>query len=158
MRFKGSGVGVAAAGAEGRRAPEVGERGLGAALGVLVEGVARPIVLKAGGLPRFSARVEDCVYFCLATLLRGWPDGEERVLISVSVRDGRLGVVVFDPEVSDFAHVASPAGWEAVAGRVAALNGTLASGPNFGGLVVTIDVPFSGDVRRTRGRSTGMGW
>lgn len=118
-----------------------GLAGLAVLLGSLLETVERPTTLKVADLPRIPARVEACVYFCLATLLHGWPAGEARLLISVSVRDGRLGVVLFDPETSDFSHVATAAGWEVVVNRIAALNGTVASSPNFGGLVVTIDVP-----------------
>ncbi|MEY9927746.1 hypothetical protein ABH926_002380 [Catenulispora sp. GP43] len=118
--------------------------GLGATLGALLETVQRRTMLKAADLPRFPARVEDGIQFCLATLLRGWPDGETRVLISVSTGDGRLGVVLFDPETSDISHIATAAGWEAVAGRIASLKGTVASAPNFGGLVVTIDIPVAG--------------
>ena len=117
---------------------------LTAALGSMLNTVKRRTTLKAAGLPRFSARVEDCVHFCLATLLRDWPDGETRVLISISARGGRLGVVLFDPESSDFSHIATSSGWEAVVNRVAALNGTVSSSPNFGGLVVTIDLPVAG--------------
>jgi hypothetical protein len=116
-------------------------QGLAAALSSLLETVERPTTLKAADLPRFPARVEAGVYFCLAALLHGWPGGEARVLISVSARDGRLGVVLFDPEASDFSQIATPAGWEVVVNRIAALNGTLASSPNFGGLIIMIDVP-----------------
>lgn len=131
------------------RVPDAGSMcdkasGLGPALGSLLETVRRRTTLKAADLPRFPARVEDGVHFCLATLLRGWPDGRTRVLISVSARDGRLGVVLFDPETTDIAHIATAAGWEAVAGRIAALKGTVASGPNFGGLIITIDIPVAG--------------
>lgn len=117
------------------------EQALAAALGGLLETVERPTMLRAADLPRFPARVEACVYFCLATLLHSWPGGETRVLISVSARDGRLSVVLFDPEASDFSHIATAAGWEVVVNRIAALNGTLTSSPNFGGLIITIDVP-----------------
>ena len=120
------------------------DHGLAAALGGLLETVRRPATLKAAGLPRFPAHVEFCVYSCLATLLHGWPGGETRVLISVSARHGRLAVVLFDPEATDFAPIATAAGWEAVVNRVAALGGTLASSPNFGGLVITLDVPATG--------------
>jgi hypothetical protein len=124
-------------------------QGLGAALGSLLETVRRPTTLKAADLPRFPARVEECVRFCLATLLRGWPDGEMRVLISVSSRDGRLGVVLFDPETTDIAHIATAARWEAVASRIAALKGTVASGPNFGGVGRHDRHPCCGEERRT---------
>lgn len=124
-----------------RRPRALADRGLAAALGDLLETVQRPTTLKAADLPRFPARVETCVYSCLATLLLGWPGGETRILISVSARDGRLGVVLFDPEATDFAPVATAAGWEVVVNRVAALGGAVASSPNFGGLIITIDVP-----------------
>jgi hypothetical protein len=114
---------------------------LAAALGTLLATVERPTTLKAADLPRLPAHVEDCVYSCLATLLHGWPSGQTRVLISVSARDGRLGVVLFDPEATDFAHIATAAGWQVVVNRIAALGGTLASSPNFGGLIITLDVP-----------------
>jgi hypothetical protein len=117
------------------------DHGLAAALGSLLETVARPTTLKAADLPRFPAHIEACVYSCLAKLLGNWPDGEAHVLIAVSARDGRLGVILFDPETSDFSHIATAAEWEAVATRIAVLNGTLAASPNFGGLIITIDVP-----------------
>ena len=118
-------------------------RALAATLGALLDTVERPTTLKAADLPRLPASVESCVYFCLATLLHGWPDGVTRVLVSVSARDGRLGVVLFDPEFTDFAHIATAAGWEAVVNRVAALGGTLTSSPNFGGLIITLNVPMT---------------
>lgn len=133
---------AAAAGPDDRRRPRaLTDHGLAAALGKLLETVQRPTRLKAADLPRLPARVEACVYSCLATLLHGWPSGETRVLISVSARDGRLRVILFDPEATDFAHIATAAGWEVVVNRVAALGGTLASSPNFGGLIITLDVP-----------------
>lgn len=113
------------------------------ALTTLLDTVERPTTLKAADLPPLPARVEVCVYSCLATLLHGWPGGQTRVLISVSARDGRLGVVLFDPEATDFAHIATAAGWEVVVNRVAALGGTLTSSPNFGGLIITLDVPVA---------------
>ena len=117
------------------------DHGLAVALANLLETVERPIRLKAAGLPRFPARVESGVYFCLATLLRDWPSGEAPVLISVSVRTGRLCLILFDPEASDISHIATPAGWEIIADRIAVSGGTLTSSPNFGGLIITIDVP-----------------
>jgi len=146
IRAVGALAGVAAVAAspdpdEQRRPKALADRGLAAALGALLDTVVRPTTLKAADLPRLPARVEVCVYSCLATLLHGWPRGETRVLISVSLRDGRLGVVLFDPEATDFAHIATAAGWAVVVNRAAALGGTLASSPNFGGLIITLDVP-----------------
>jgi signal transduction histidine kinase len=129
--------------ADNRRPRALADRGLAAALGALLKTVPRPATLKADDLPRFPARVETCVYSCLAILLRGWPGGETRVLISVSARDGRLGVVLFDPEATDFAPIATAAGWQVVVNRIAGLGGSVASGPNFGGLIITIDVPVT---------------
>lgn len=134
-------MGVKAIGVDDEPGPA--DPGLAAALRRLLEVVGRHSTLKAAGLPRFPAHIEDCVHFCLATLLRGWPDGETRLLVSVSARDGRLGVVLFDPETSDFSHIATTAGWQAVVTRIAALNGAVVAAPNFGGLIVTIDVPVT---------------
>ncbi|WP_194922092.1 hypothetical protein [Catenulispora rubra] len=106
----------------------------------------RPATLKAADLPRFPAHIEACVDSCLAILLRDWPPGEARLLISLSAQNGRLGVVLFDPEASDFSHIATTARWQLVANRIAALNGTLAVSPNFGGLVITIGIPAAGHV------------
>lgn len=121
-----------------------------ATLSSLLQTVQRPTILKATGLPRFPAHVESCVYFCLATLLRDWPPGEARVLVSLAAHDGRLGVVLFDPEASDISHIATTAVWGAVANRIAALNGTLAASPNFGGLIITIDIPAMGHMPASR--------
>lgn len=134
-------MGVKAIGVDDEAGPA--DPGLAAALGRLLETVARRSTLKAAGLPRFPARIEDCVYYCLATLLSGWPDGETRLLVSVSARDGHLGVVLFDPETSDFSRIASTAGWEAVVTPIVALNGAVVAAPNFGGLIITIDVPVT---------------
>ncbi|MEZ0111057.1 hypothetical protein ABH920_005072 [Catenulispora sp. EB89] len=106
--------------------------------------MARPTTLKAADLPRFPPHIETCVNFCLAALLRDWPPGEARLLIALSAQDGRLGVVLFDPEASDISHIATTARWHVVANRIAALNGTLAASPNFGGLIITIDIPATG--------------
>lgn len=125
----------------GERRQLPADHGLAAALASLLGTVKRPTTLKAAGLPRFPARVEAGVYFCLATLLRAWPSGEAPVLISVSVRNGRLCVILFDPEASDISHIATPTGWELIADRIAASGGMLTSSPNFGGLIITIDVP-----------------
>jgi signal transduction histidine kinase len=142
MRIMAVSALAATAEPDDQRLPKaLADRGLAAALGNLLETVQRPTTLKAADLPRLPARVEACVYSCLAALLHGWPRGETRVLISVSARDGRLGVVLFDPEATDFAHIATAAGWQVVVNRVAALGGTLASSPNFGGLIITLDVP-----------------
>ena len=104
----------------------------------------RPTTLKATDLPRVPAHIESCIDFCLTTLLRDWPPGEARLLISLSTQDGRLGVVLFDPEASDFSHIATTARWQLVANHIATLNGTLTASPNFGGLIITIDIPATG--------------
>ena len=117
---------------------------LAATLGTLLQTVPRPTTLKAADLPRFPPLIETSVDFCLTALLRDWPPGEARLLIALSAQGGRLGVVLFDPEASDISHIATTARWQVVANRIAALNGTLAASPNFGGLIITIDIPATG--------------
>jgi hypothetical protein len=117
------------------------DHGLEAALGNLLETVERPTALEVGALPRCPAQIEACVYFCLATLLRGWPDGDARVRISVSAAGGRLGVRLVDPQASDITEVATSTVLEAAGDRIAALDGTLTSSIEPGGLHIVIDVP-----------------
>jgi signal transduction histidine kinase len=117
------------------------DHGLEAALGNLLETVERPTTLEVGALPRYPAQIEACVYFCLDALLRGWPDGDARVRISVSAADDRLGVRLVDPQACDLADVATPAVLEAARDRIAALDGTLTSSSEPGGLHIVIDVP-----------------
>jgi hypothetical protein len=116
------------------------DHGLAAALGNLLETVERPTALEVGELPRYPAQIEACVYFCLATLLRGWPDGDSRLRIAVHAADGRIGVRLVDPQAADLADVVTPAALETAGDRIAALNGTLTSGAGPGGLHIVIDV------------------
>ncbi|MEY9926227.1 signal transduction histidine kinase [Catenulispora sp. GP43] len=117
------------------------DHGLPAALGNLLETVERPTALHAEDLPRCPARIEACVYFCLATMVRGWPDGDERLRIAVTAADGRLRVTLIDSQALDMADVAAPAVLEAVGDRIAALDGTLTAGTESDGLHLVIDVP-----------------
>ena len=124
------------------------DHGLQAALGNLLETVERPTTLELGELPRCSARVEACVYFCLATMLRGWPDGEGRLRVAVSADDERLHVTLFDPQACEVADVATPAVLEAAGDRIAALDGRLTAGTSSAdsggrGLRIEIDVPVT---------------
>jgi signal transduction histidine kinase len=117
------------------------DHGLQAALDNLLETVERPTALQADGLPRCPARIEACVYFCLATLVRGWPDGDERLRIAVTATDGRLRVTLHDSQASVIADVATAAVLEAVGDRIAALDGTLTAATGSDGLHIAIDVP-----------------
>jgi hypothetical protein len=107
----------------------------------LLETVERPTALEVADLPRYPARIEACVYFCLATMLRRWPDGEARLRIGVSAVDGRLRVTLFDPQASAISDVATPAVLEAADDRISALDGTLISSSEADGLRIVIDVP-----------------
>ena len=117
------------------------DHGLQAALGNLLETVERPTALDVGEVPRCPARIEACVYFCLATMLRGWPDGEERLRITVSAVDDRLRVTLVDPQASEISEVAAPAVLEAAGDRIGALDGTMTSSADSDGLHIEIDVP-----------------
>jgi len=117
------------------------DHGLQAALGNLLETVERPTALEVADLPRCPARIEACVYFCLATMLRRWPDGEARLRIAVSAVDERLRVTLFDPQASAISDVATPAVLEAANDRISALDGTLISSSESDGLHIFIDVP-----------------
>lgn len=117
------------------------DHGLEAALGNLLETVERPTALEVADLPRYPARIEACVYFCLATMLRRWPDGEPRLRIAVSAVDERLRVTLLDPQASAIADVATPAVLEAANDRISALDGTLISGSESDGLHIFIEVP-----------------
>jgi hypothetical protein len=117
------------------------DHGLEAALGNLLETVERPTTLEAGGLARCPDQIEACVYFCLATMLRGWPDGEARLRIAVSAAGNRLRVTLVDSQASDLADVVTPAVREAAGDRIAAVDGVLTSSTGSDGLRVVIDVP-----------------
>ncbi|MEY9908687.1 signal transduction histidine kinase [Catenulispora sp. MAP12-49] len=117
------------------------DHGLQAALGNLLETVERPTALDAEDLPRCPARIEACVYFCLATMVRGWPDGDERLRIAVTAVQDRLRVTLTDPQASDMADVATTAVLEAAGDRIAALDGTLTATTESDGLHLVIDVP-----------------
>ena len=119
------------------------DHGLQAALGNLLETVERPTTLDIDDFPRCPAHIEACVYFCLATLLRAWPDGEARLRIAVSAADDRLQVTLFDPQARDLADVAPPAVRQAADDRIAALDGAMTSGADTDGLHVMIDVPMT---------------
>jgi hypothetical protein len=117
------------------------DHGLEAALGNLLETVERPTALEAGEVPRCPAQIEACVYFCLATMVRAWPDGDARLRIAVSAADDRLRVTMFDPQASEMSDIATPAVLEAAGDRIAALDGTLTSNTDSDGLHIEIDVP-----------------
>jgi len=117
------------------------DHGLEAALSNLLETVERPTALEVGEVPRCPAQIEACVYFCLATMVRGWPDGEARLRIAVTAAGGRLRVTMVDPQASAMSDVATPAVLEAAGDRIAALDGTLTSSTDSDGLRIEIDVP-----------------
>ena len=117
------------------------DHGLEAALGNLLETVERPTTLEVGDVPRCPAQIEACVYFCLATMVRGWPDGEARLRIAVTAVEDRLRVTMVDPQASEMSDIATPAVLEAAGDRIAALDGTLTSSTDSDGLHIEIDVP-----------------
>jgi signal transduction histidine kinase len=118
------------------------DHGLGAALENLAEAVERPTLLRCSGLPRFGARVEAGIYFCLAALLRGWPStSEERVRITLTVEDGELRGTVWDPAAHEISAVVDPVMLETALDRIAALDGRFEAVGSASGLVLEIRVP-----------------
>ncbi|MEZ0115534.1 GAF domain-containing protein [Catenulispora sp. EB89] len=117
------------------------DHGLEAALGNLLETVERPTTLEVGDVPRCPPQIEACVYFCLATMVRGWPDGEARLRIAVTAAGERLRVTMVDPQASEMTDIATAAVLEAAGDRIAALDGTLTSSTDSDGLHIEIDVP-----------------
>lgn len=119
------------------------DHGLGPALENLVADLPRPATVVDPALPRFSARVEACAFFCLSALLRSWPGGPDvgRILIEPRVVDGDLLVSAANTAGSPSARFDPPV-LESVLDRVAALEGSLAVESVAGRLGVVVRIPI----------------